>query len=147
MELLDHTDTSVAKKILDLCLASYAVEAQLIGCEDFPPLRTTQSQLQHSGGQFFGVFQASELLGVVHIEHQATHTDVHRLVVSPTSFRQGVGRRLMLEVQKQASALRLSTAKLNKPAINLYEKLGFTVVNTWQDQATNIELVAMRWSR
>ncbi len=143
--VLDHHDAGVAQQILVVTLAAYAVEAALIACDDFPPLRTTRSQVQNSEGQFLGVYQASELLGAVQIEQLSNHTAVHRLVVSPKSFRQGVGKLLISAVQKQATQLSLSTAALNQPAISLYKKQGFAVVKRWLDETTGIELVEMRW--
>lgn len=58
---------------------------------------------------------------------------IHLLMVRPSASGRGIGAQLIryIEAQAQAAgmqALRLDTGSQNKPAVHLYEKLGFKIV-------------------
>lgn len=58
---------------------------------------------------------------------------IHLLMVRPSASGHGIGAQLMRYIEAQAQvagmqALRLDTGSQNKPAVHLYEKLGFRIV-------------------
>jgi ribosomal protein S18 acetylase RimI-like enzyme len=62
--------------------------------------------------------------------------------------REGLGAALMEDAGRRAadggSELRLEVWKVNRRAVNFYERLGFSVSRTTDDPATGLEKVVMR---
>ena len=131
--LLDHKNRSVAKKIHSVFQSSYAVEAKILGAEDFPPLKRTVSELKNSASFFYGYYQKNLLLGVVETYSTKSSTHIQSLVVEPKHFRIGVGKSLVLFVLENSSSVLFSveTGLKNTPAINLYLNFGFKETKQW----------------
>ncbi len=135
-----------APALLELQRAAYQTEADLIGFQGIPALSETLEELQGSQEVFYGFYQP-QLIGAVSYKLESDGLDIHRLIVSPTHFRQGIARRLLeylLQAQAGAARVVVQTGSLNLPALQLYQSLGFTV----RDQIQVAEnLMVMRLER
>lgn len=131
---LNPRDAGVADEMHRVFQRSYRKEAELVGVEDFPPLRRTSQDLQDSTTEFYGCRIDGELAAVVEVEGKGRELDICSMVVDPAFFRRGLASRLL----KHLLALPLwetavvETAVANAPAIALYEKLGFVEERRWQ---------------
>lgn len=133
IRLLEHQHKAVAEKIYAVFQRAYQIEADLLGVTDFPPLSRTVKDIAHSTRRFYGVYREQELAAVVEIEFITDGLDICSLVVDPTFFRQGLAWCLLQYVLTsfQGQFALVETAAGNQPAIALYKKCGFTVVETW----------------
>ena len=126
--LADIREPSVAAPIHALQRAAYAVEAQRIGCTDFPPLRETLDALQHSTDCFLAFVEGGSVVGCLSYEQVGTCVTVNRLVVSPLHFRRGIASALLCALDTRLpvdSVVCAWTADLNESAIKAYEKQGY----------------------
>jgi ribosomal protein S18 acetylase RimI-like enzyme len=142
---LYQADDGVAAKIKALHDAAYAVEAQLLGLENFPPLKRTLESYAASNSIFFGYMHKGRCVGSVELETAALAVlEVSSLVVDPKFARRGVATKLMTHALSEAGTRRLtvSTAGANYPAINLYKGLGFRAVDQWVSE-DGIEIVQL----
>lgn len=132
---LDITDQAIAKQVLEVQLPAYQVEAELIGFTEIPPLKDTVATLQACEEQFYGFYIGDELAGVISFQWVEDVLDIHRLVVHPAFFRQGIGRKLLQYVMDKWDKARgfvVKTACGNTPALNLYTSMGFQAVEQVQ---------------
>ena len=62
------------------------------------------------------------------------HTIIVTIAVDPDYQRRGIGERLMREVETRSALprLQLMVRKSNLPALHLYRKLNYAIVETWQ---------------
>ena len=134
IELLEHRSESVAKQIYDVFQHSYKVEADLVGVEDFPPLRRKASHIQSSDSQFLGLRIGVDLAAVIEFTQTGEILSIDSLVVHPQYFRRGLAshllRSLLADVSWQFADV--ETAAVNRPAVVLYEKFGFSESKRWQ---------------
>jgi ribosomal protein S18 acetylase RimI-like enzyme len=130
IEALDHRDPAVAREIYALQQASYAVERDLIGVADFPPLRVTAEEIQRETEVFLGYRDDEGLAGAISYERGPDEICIGRMIVHPRAFRRGVASALLEAVERAAAdveTLTVSTAEKNLPAVRLYEKHGFRI--------------------
>ena len=126
--VLDHRDPIIAEQIYQLQQASYAIEGELIGYADFPPLRVTVQDIQQEPEVFLGYWEAATLAGVISFSIAPVLVDIGRLIVHPQYFRRGIAGALLQAVELYAplgACLTVSTAEKNTPAVRLYEKHGY----------------------
>jgi len=131
---LDHADDVWSESICRLLWDSYAVEAQLIGIEDFAPLRRGSAQIRAAASTFYGCLREGRLVAVAEVEDLGGGTsNIAGFVVHPSVFRRGIGTRLLRHILLTVRAARftVSTAAVNAPAIALYEKDGFRIRDRW----------------
>jgi ribosomal protein S18 acetylase RimI-like enzyme len=129
---IDITQEADALKVLQLQYQSYRIEAEMIGFDELPPLMETLADLQQSRETFYGYYEQNELYGVISYKHHQGIADIHRLMVHPDHFRKGIAKKLLnnLEmIEKGVESLVVSTGSDNTPAIDLYKKSGFEVIN------------------
>jgi ribosomal protein S18 acetylase RimI-like enzyme len=141
---LDLGDAVTLERLVALQRTSYAVEAELIGAAELPPMRETPEQLRASGETFLGATRAGALVGAVSYRRAGGAVDIHRLVVDPAAFRGGVATALLdaLEArERDAEHWTVGTGAANAPARALYERRGF--------EATDERIVpgGIRWVR
>jgi ribosomal protein S18 acetylase RimI-like enzyme len=107
--------------------AAYAIEAELIGYPDLPPLHETLAGLQATAEEIWLCWDGDALVGVVGLEHGEDEMVVARLFVAPAHFRRGVGSALVAHALAQAAGrrVRVGTGARNAPALALYERFGF----------------------
>ena len=124
---------SVAAQIHSVTRAAYALEAERIGCADFPPLRESIDELRESSDSFLVFQQSGNIIGALSFERSADRVTITRLVVSPAHLRQGVATALLAELERRLppeARLIVSTAQANTPAVLFYERCGFTISTT-----------------
>ena len=120
----------MAKQVLALHQAAYALEARLAGLSSLPPMDRGTLQIQGLPESFFGAFVGGALAGAISVEEAHGTIELCSLAVHPIFQRQGVGRALLHHglVLAAGRPLRVSTAAANLPAICLYQSAGFVVV-------------------
>lgn len=126
---LDISQIRIATEILAIQRLSYKIEAERIGFWELPPLKETALDLQQSEELFYGYFVGTELGGVISVQIEAGVLDICRLFVHPDHFRKGIGKQLLNYAQADLrgfTAVSVSTATDNIPAIELYQKNGFS---------------------
>ncbi|SCG41308.1 GNAT family N-acetyltransferase [Micromonospora zamorensis] len=130
-EIKPGDDERLARVLLSLQQAAYAVEASIIGDDRIPPLRETLDELRGTPLRWLGAFDDRRLVGAIARSEDHSEVDIHRLVVDPTLHRRGVGRTLVSEVLALAGRRRtvVCTGRANLPARALYEGLGFVLVD------------------
>jgi lipoprotein signal peptidase len=119
-----------APALLELQRSAYKIEADLIGFQGIPGLHETLEELQATREIFYGAYQNQVLIGAVSYRFRDTILDIHRLVVSPRYFRQGVARGLLEYLCKthvDVEKIVVQTGSQNTPALALYQSLGFVL--------------------
>lgn len=107
--------------------AAYAVEAELIGYPQLPPLHETLEGLRATPEELWLCEEGGELCGAVGLEHHPDELVIARLFVAPAFFRRGVGSALVGQALARADGrrVRVGTGVRNLPALALYERFGF----------------------
>lgn len=125
VESLDPTDPSTAQRIVEIQLAAYAVEAELIGFWGIPQLGETADDVTRRVDLTWrGAIDDDTLAGIIAWSHD-DEIDIDRLAVDPAFARRGHGRRLIRSVPDGDTVV--STGKQNAPAMALYTREGFSV--------------------
>jgi ribosomal protein S18 acetylase RimI-like enzyme len=131
--ILDITDPGTAAEVLAVQHAAYAVEAELIGSSDTPPLRETLDELRDRPEHFLGIRDADGLAALVAWQRLPDGTlDICRLAVAPRAFRRGYASTLLdaLDAREPAEHAVVSTGAANTPALALYKRRGFVELET-----------------
>jgi GNAT superfamily N-acetyltransferase len=131
---LDHSTASVAAAIHGVMMAAYRLEAELLGVEDFPPLRRTPAEIAGVASRFLGITAAGVLVAVVELETVGpAHVQIHSLVVTPAYCRRGLATALLRAVVGAHADDRISvyTGALNRRALRLYAAAGFHEQDRW----------------
>lgn len=128
-QVLFHREEQVARQILSVQIPSYKIEAQLIQFEGIPQLRDTIEDIMVSEETFIGSMEGGKLIGFVSYTETAEVIDICRMVVHPDYFRRGIASSLLkyvLGLKKENQQVVVCTGAKNVPAIQLYERFGFT---------------------
>ena len=123
------SEPSVAAQIHAVVQAAYALEAELIGCADFPPLRESLDELLQSSDSFLVFQQSGTIVAALSLDPTTDPVSITRVVVSPTHLRQGIATALLADLERRippTARLTVSTAQTNTPAVSLYHRLGYT---------------------
>jgi len=145
IKLLHHQESSVAKQIYQTFQVSYAVEARLLGSNNFPPLKRTVKDILECNTSFYGYLKRDVLMAVMEIQFNKTHIHIQSLTVDPLYFRQGIGNSLVnFAIDAFPSeTITVETGLGNIPAIRLYEDFGFIKQKIWMTEV-GIEKIAFK---
>ncbi len=123
----DLGDPAEVARILVVQRAAYAIEAELIGYPDLPPLHEAAEQLAACGEDVWLYLQAGEIVGAVGLANDGDVVVIARLFVAPRAFRQGIGTALVRRAIAHAGGrpMRVGTGARNAPALALYRREGF----------------------
>jgi len=95
IQRLDHTNKTTAVSIRAVFQKSYAVEAELLGAVDFPPLQRTVDNFLASEHVFFGFYMDEHLAAVIEVATFEDAKHIQSLVVLPRFFRLGIASGLL----------------------------------------------------
>lgn len=92
--------------------------------------RSFRNELNHEHGIFLAAIANGSVIGYGGIWLVVDEAHVTNVAVSPEHRRQGIGRRLMIELLERAKTAGMTCSTLevrvsNEPAIKLYEDLGY----------------------
>lgn len=135
IRLVNVMDNQGALQVLSLQLASYRVEAEVIGFTDLPPLKDNFASLRESGETFCGYYADEQLVGCTAYKRTRDAVEVCRMMVHPDYFRRGIARSLLTFVEEQEADARefsVHAVVSNYPAVLLYEDLGYRAAEQWE---------------
>ncbi len=134
IQRIQHQLPEEAARIYQIFQRSYPFEGRLLGVtdKDFPPLQRSIVDIRHSQTSFYGFFQEGLLAGVMELTLSGV-VRINSFVVDPNYFKKGIGSKMMQFVLKEfeASQYIVETGKQNLPAISLYEKFGFKIIEEY----------------
>ena len=141
--LLDHTRSETASDIREVMQVAYAVEKEILGVEDFYPLRRTAEAIAAAESTFFGIHVEGTLAGVIELEIDPDCVNIASLVVRPEHSRRGIATSLVSRAFGRGLIVTVSTGAANAPAIALYESLGFKIERRFRTE-DGIPMVGLR---
>ncbi|MCP3031808.1 GNAT family N-acetyltransferase [Halobacillus sp. A1] len=123
---LNHYETRIAEQIVSIQRPAYQIEADLIGSDRIPGLYDTVEDIKACAETFIGWYVGDHLAGFISYVWNDATVDIHRLVVSPSHFREGIAKNLLSYILHfEAERIIVSTGAKNVPARKLYASLGF----------------------
>lgn len=128
---VDLSDDELARELLAVQVAAYAIEAELLAYPQLPPLFESIDDLRQSGERFLAARGDGRIVGATSIATSGAALDICRMVVRPSHMRRGIASRLLAAVESMRDgrvAITVSTGEDNIPAIRLYERNGFEIV-------------------
>jgi ribosomal protein S18 acetylase RimI-like enzyme len=128
IEKLNLKNIETAKCVLELQLASYKIEAEIIGFDEIPPLKDTVNSLKACDEIFYGYHINDVLAGIISYKIIDNTVDIHRLAVHPLYFKRGIAGKLLYFIEgleSNSNKVIVCTGSENVPAVNLYMKNGY----------------------
>ncbi len=130
--LIKEANISDMREILELQYLAYQSEARLFNAPDIPPLKQTLSDLETEFRK--GIFlKASDennvIIGSVRGYCDNQTLFIGKLMVHPNRQRQGIGTKLLIEIEKRYPGYRyeLFTSTRSEKNIALYKRLGYSI--------------------
>lgn len=118
------------QNILDLQYLAYQSEARLFDSQDIPPLKQTLTDVEdeyQKGIILKALDEDKTIIGSVRAFCDNGTVYIGKLMVHPSKQGQGIGTRLLIEMEKQYPNQRyeLFTSTRSEKNIALYQKLGY----------------------
>lgn len=126
---LDLTADVVVRRVVEIQRAAYALEAELIGSRNIPPLNESESDVAELDLEWLCWSDGEQILGVIAWTDDGEALDIDRLAVDPAHARRGIGLTLVNSLPNRRLTT-VSTGLANARARALYEALGFDAVAT-----------------
>ncbi|MCD7899804.1 MAG: GNAT family N-acetyltransferase [Bacteroides sp.] len=153
---MDYTTISITladkddlKEILSLQKRAFQTEAEHHGNYDIEPLQQTYESIcaDFESYTFLKAVCENRIIGSVKSRIKERTVWVGKLIVAQEARRQGLGKRLLLEVEKlypEANRFQLFTASSSIHNIRLYESIGYRIVGEFKDDSqADLVLVEM----
>lgn len=127
--LIERAEVDDLPEILSLQHIAFISEAELFGTRDIEPLTATLDDLiqEYHNGVVFKMVYKNTIIGSIRVRIDATSVYIGKLMIHPDYQRQGLGTRLLLEMERFFPGRRyeLFTSTRSVKNIRLYEKLGY----------------------
>ncbi|MDI2130837.1 GNAT family N-acetyltransferase [Yinghuangia seranimata] len=175
-EVFPADDARVASALYRVGRAAYAVEAELIGFYEIPPLSETLADLRALPLRWLAATTArgqvaafvawrecgAEAVGGERPAGDGARSardgdrpardrtiDIDRVCVDPAWFRRGLATRLLVHLLEELAPgcdAEVGTGAANTPAMTLYKRLGFVLVDTFEPEP-GLRFARLRLSR
>jgi ribosomal protein S18 acetylase RimI-like enzyme len=144
---IGRADPKDAREILALQKVAYQSEALLYDDWSIPPLTQTESQIEaeFESKVFLKATSNDRIVGSVRASLDRDTCLVGRLIVHPDFQRNGIGTRLLLEIEaffSSADRYELFTGSKSIDNIRIYRRLGYQVCRE-EDLSPKVRLVFM----
>ena len=125
------------QKILDLQYLAYQSEARLFDYQDIPPLKQTLADVENEyqkGMILKALDEGENIIGSVRAFCDRGTVYIGKLMVHPSMQGQGIGTKLLLEMERLYPNQRyeLFTSTKSEKNIALYQKLGYKIFDEEQ---------------
>ncbi len=135
--IIKKAEKNDLKEILDLQYLAYQSEAKLFNDPDIPPLRQTLEDVvsEYQNGIILkAVDENNVIIGSVRGYCENGTVYIGKLMVHPDKQGQGLGTKLLLEMEKQYPNKRyeLFTSSRSEKNIALYQRLGYKIFSEKQ---------------
>ncbi len=124
------------QEILALQYLAYQSEARLFDDLDIPPLRQTLPDVEdeYQRGIILKALDEDRIVGSVRAHIDKGTVYINKLIVHPERQRQGIGRRLLQEIERRYPQDRyeLFTSDRSKDNIAFYERSGYRIFDKRQ---------------
>ena len=148
IERLDHRDVGVAQEIHAVLALAYAQEAELLQLVNAAAVEQDAEVIMQSELSYSGARQHGSLLGWISLgpDDEPQQFSIAMLVVRPEQQRRGIALALLREAMQQAggSSLSVVCACANRPAMALYQQLGFSPYRRGMMGKAAIEVVKLK---
>lgn len=148
IERLDHRDVGVAQEIHAVLALAYAQEAELLQLVNSAAVEQDAEVIMQSELSYSGARQHGSLLGWISLgpDDEPQQFSIAMLVVRPEQQRRGIALALLREAMQQAggSSLSVVCACANRPAMALYQRLGFSPYRRGMMGKAAIEVVKLK---
>ncbi|MDR2916141.1 MAG: GNAT family N-acetyltransferase [Tannerella sp.] len=147
--IIKQAEIQDLREILQLQKQAFITEAEQHGNYEIEPLKQTYESIlsDFESYSFLKMLNGNEIIGSVKYKAVNGAVWVGKLMINPRFRRQGLGKRLLLEVEKlnpEAIRFQLFTAASSIQNIKLYESVGYKVCNKYKDNAqSGLEMVEM----
>ncbi len=147
------TEADLAE-LLVLQRCCFAAEALALNTLDIPALRENLCELKASVGSGTNLVarRQGRLVASVRAQQDEGYWDIRRLMVAPDQTGQGLGSRMMAEIEqrapRQVGSFRLYAAEQNQINVSFFANLGYRVTTTLEPpRATAARMVIMEKPR
>ena len=128
--MIEKAQIEDLKEILELQYLAYQSEAKLFGDMDIPPLKQTIEEVceEYKKGIILKkVDDRGVIIGSVRAYQEGQTVYIGKLMVHPEMQKQGIGTKLLCEIENQYQNQRyeLFTSTKSIDNIRLYERLGY----------------------
>lgn len=127
--VIQKAEVEDLSEILDLQYLAYQTEADLLGSRDIQPLKQTleETVLEYKEWLILKMNDGNRIIGSVRAKIDNGTLYIGKLMVHPDYRRRGLGKRLLLELEKRYPNCRyeLFTSTKSVNNIRLYESLGY----------------------
>ncbi len=138
---------SDSQEILSLQKLAYQSEAAIYNDYEIPPLTQSMESIesQFDDHTFLKVVSDGKIVGSVRAKNDGDTCYIGRLIVHPDFQNQGIGTKLINEIEKlhEADRYELFTGSKSERNLYLYKKLGYCEFCT-EDQTDNVKIVFLK---
>lgn len=135
--MIKRAEKEDLQEILDLQYLAYQSEAKLFQNSNIPPLKQTISDVEseyEKGVILKALDENRNIIGSVRAYSDNETVYIGKLMVHPKMQGQGIGTKLLLEIEKECPARRyeLFTSTRSTNNIALYERTGYKIFDEKQ---------------